>query len=375
MSAHLSVNIARRLPDFELTAAFEAGNGVTSLLGVSGAGKSMTLHCIAGLADPHHGKITLNGQTLFDHEEHIILPPEKRELGVVFQESRLFPHMTIRTNLNYGATQTRKPLADFNEIVSLLDIEPLLDRRPHHLSGGEKQRVAIGRALLSSPTALLMDEPLANLDLLRRREILPFIERLKDRFQLPILYVSHNLDETIRLADQVLIMRAGRIVASGPTEETLSRIEVQSILFGENQSPEPLTIVSGHIAERHPDGLVCIETPWGRIVAPNVEGKIGHRLRLRIRARDIILSKREPSDLSIRNTIEGEIGLMAEAGDSQVDVLVRPNGNPDSPVTPALWARITKHAAADLSLTPGTKVWALLKAVVLATDIDLDALN
>ena len=331
---------------------------IITIIGPNGAGKTTLIKAILGIEKVSEGQVSL-GKNLI--------------IGYVPQHLTLEP--TLPLSVKRFMLLSGRSLSECESALGHTGIAHLLDASVHHLSGGEKQRVAIGRALLSSPTALLMDEPLANLDLLRRREILPFIERLKDRFQLPILYVSHNLDETIRLADQVLIMRAGRIVASGPTEETLSRIEVQSILFGENQSPEPLTIVSGHIAERHPDGLVCIETPWGRIVAPNVEGKIGHRLRLRIRARDIILSKREPSDLSIRNTIEGEIGLMAEAGDSQVDVLVRPNGNPDSPVTPALWARITKHAAADLSLTPGTKVWALLKAVVLATDIDLDALN
>ncbi|MEQ9519786.1 MAG: molybdenum ABC transporter ATP-binding protein [Parvibaculum sp.] len=372
MKNQLSVDITRRLPNFELAAAFEAESGVTSLLGPSGAGKSMTLHCIAGLADAHHGRIELNGTPLFNTGAHIIVPPEKREFGVVFQDPRLFPHMSIRSNLTYGSTRAREPLADFDEIVSLLDIQHLLNRRPHHLSGGEKQRVAIGRALLSSPSALLMDEPLASLDLLRRREILPFIERLKDRFKLPILYVSHNLDETIRLADQVLIMQAGRIVTSGPTEETLSRIEVQSILFGEAHAPEPLTIVSGHIAERHDMGLVCVNTPWGRLNTPYVDGEVGRKLRIRIRARDIILSTRPPTDLSIRNVIEGEVGLMTEAGTSQVDVLIRPNGEGSKP---ALWARITKHAATELNLAPGKKVWALLKAVVLATDIDLDALT
>lgn len=371
-SGVLKVDISRRLPNFELSAAFEIASGVTSLLGPSGAGKSMTLHCIAGLEDAQSGCIEFNNNILFDTTTHTILPPEQRGFGVVFQDARLFPHLNIRSNLIYGATSLRAPVTSLEEIVSLLDIEHLLTRRPHHLSGGEKQRVAIGRALLSSPQALLMDEPLASLDLPRRREIMPFIEKLRDRFNLPILYVSHNLDETIRLADQVLIMREGRIVASGPTEETLSRIEVQSILFGEAHAPEPITIVAGHIVERSSMGLVCVETPWGKLSAPHVEGDIGRKLRLRIRARDIILSTRMPTDLSIRNTIAGEVGLMTEAGPAQVDILIRPT---DSPNAPSLWARITKHAAADLELASGKKVWALLKAVVLATDIDIDALT
>ncbi len=375
MSAALTINIQKAAAPFVLDIGLSASSGVTGIIGPSGAGKSMLLSIIAGLADPDQGTIFLNDQPLFHQAKNINLAPEHRDLGMVFQDARLFPHMTVRSNLTFAHRNARAPLTSFDEIVDLLDIAHLLSRRPHHLSGGEKQRIAIGRALLSAPAALLMDEPLASLDLARRREIMPFLEQLRHRFDLPILYVSHNLDETLRLADSVIVMDQGKVLARGDVEETLSRIDVQSLILGSasgNEHPEPVTIAAATIGRRSDDGLFSIETPWGVLTAPNITGRRGDRVRLRIRAREIVISTAEPSSLSIRNVIAGEVGIMTEAGDAQVDVLIRPFGSGD--IQP-IWARITRRAATEMDLQPGRPIWALLKAVVLTSDIELEALR
>ena len=239
MSSLLEINVKKQVGPFVLDVAIEASAGVTGIIGPSGAGKSMLLSTIAGLANPDRGSVYLDGQPLYDSETNLNLSPEHRELGMVFQDARLFPHMTVRSNLTFSRRDNRPALSTLEEIVDLLDIEDLLTRRPHHLSGGEKQRVAIGRALLSAPAALLMDEPLASLDLARRREIMPFLERLRHRFDLPILYVSHNLDETLRLADSVIVLDQGKVLARGGVEETLSRIDVQSLVLGGRNDNRP----------------------------------------------------------------------------------------------------------------------------------------
>lgn len=375
MSPRLSIKIKRQVGSFALSVDAEVADGITGILGPSGAGKSMLINAIAGLVRPETGTITLEGRTLFDAENKINLAPEKRDLGLVFQDARLFPHMTVQSNLTYARRKNSQPLATFDEIVDLLNLSHLLKRRPHHLSGGEKQRVAIGRALLSAPTALLMDEPLANLDLARRREVMPFLEMLRDRFAIPIVYVSHNLDETIRLANRVLVMDNGQIVAQGPVETVLSRIDVQSLILGGptgDSHPEPITIVSATILTRHDDGLFSIDTPWGTLTAPEIFGSSGDTIRLRLRAHDIVLASSPPEGLSIRNVIAGEVGTMTQAGPAQVDVLIRPVGPTG---TPTLWARVTRRAAEEMQLRPGMPIWALLKAVVLASDIDLDGLR
>jgi molybdate transport system ATP-binding protein len=213
---------------FALAARFETSGRVTALFGRSGAGKSTLVNIIAGLLRPDRGRIEIDGQTLFDGEQRIDIPTRKRRVGYVFQEGRLFPHLSVRSNLLYGRrfTPARSRWGSLDEIVDLLGIETLLDRRPASLSGGEKQRVAIGRALLSSPRLLLMDEPLAALDQERKGEILPFIERLRDRMQMPIVYVSHAVDEVSRIADTVVLLEDGKVVAVGGVNEVLaSRIE------------------------------------------------------------------------------------------------------------------------------------------------------
>jgi molybdate transport system ATP-binding protein len=229
----LDVSIRKKQGEFTLDIRFSTSeNGVTALFGNSGVGKTSVINMIAGLVRPDQGRIAANGRVLFDSEKRIDIPPEKRRIGYIFQDGRLFPHLCVRSNLVYGMKLTphSKRFVQFDQVVDLLGIESLLDRRPAKLSGGEKQRVAIGRALLSSPSLLLMDEPLASLDSSRKAEVLPFIAGICREFKLPILYVSHCPDEIISLADNLVLMDSGRVIASGNIKELIKRPDLRCFL-------------------------------------------------------------------------------------------------------------------------------------------------
>jgi molybdate transport system ATP-binding protein len=216
----LTVDVEKRLGDFFLSARFETGSGVTAVYGPSGAGKTTLVNMISGLVAPDRGRIAIDGTVLFDSAQRIDLPPHRRRIGYVFQEGRLFPHLSVKQNLDYGRRMCGLPpdLAQMQRIVDLLDIGHLVDRRPGKLSGGERQRIAIGRALLMRPRLLLLDEPLASLDFARKREILPYLQRLRDKVGVPMVYVSHQAAELRRIATAVVRLDAGRIAAAGGTE-------------------------------------------------------------------------------------------------------------------------------------------------------------
>jgi molybdate transport system ATP-binding protein len=228
MSGMLEVDIEHRLGAFELDIHFCSGRGLTALFGRSGAGKTSVVNAIAGLVRPNRGRIVVDGVVLVDTERGIRAPAHRRRVGYVFQESRLFPHLTVRQNLLFGRWFARgfAPAAPLDDVVDLLGIGALLDRRPGQLSGGEKQRVAIGRALLAGPRLLLMDEPLASLDARRKDEILPYIERLRDQTSVPIVYVSHAVAEVTRLASTIVLISDGRVRAVGPVQEVMGRAEL-----------------------------------------------------------------------------------------------------------------------------------------------------
>ena len=226
----IDIRVKRKQGEFVVDTAFVSeGVGVTALFGDSGAGKTSVINMVAGLISPDEGRIEVNGSLLFDSEKRVLVPPEKRRIGYVFQDGRLFPHLSVRSNLRYGMRLT--PGAEhhvtFDEVVRLLGIEHVLGRRPAKLSGGEKQRVAIGRALLTNPSLLLMDEPLASLDGARKAEILPFIARLSKEFSIPILYVTHSLDEIVHLADTLVLMESGCAVAVERIEDLMSRLDLK----------------------------------------------------------------------------------------------------------------------------------------------------
>jgi molybdate transport system ATP-binding protein len=338
---------------FALAARFETSGRVTALFGRSGAGKSTLVNIIAGLLRPDRGRIEIDGQTLFDGEQRIDIPTRKRRVGYVFQEGRLFPHLSVRSNLLYGRrfTPARSRWGSLDEIVDLLGIETLLDRRPASLSGGEKQRVAIGRALLSSPRLLLMDEPLAALDQERKGEILPFIERLRDRMQMPIVYVSHAVDEVSRIADTVVLLEDGKVVAVGGVNEVLaSRIE------GLADASEAGVVLTAEIVESdRARGVTRLRHPAGLLSVPFTDAAVGSAVRIRIRARDVALSVGEPGRISIRNRLAATVVGISDTKAPSVSVHLDIAGDP-------LIANVTRDAIRDLDLKPGSQVVALIKS-------------
>ncbi|MEQ8327377.1 MAG: molybdenum ABC transporter ATP-binding protein [Parvibaculum sp.] len=360
----LTASIERRAGGFTLDVSFEAPPGVTGIIGASGAGKTMALQTIAGLGRPDKARIALGDEIFADTAEGISLPPDKRNIGYVFQEARLFPHMTVAANLDYGAKR-RGPGAPASrgEVIDLLGIAPLLDRHPASLSGGEAQRVAIGRALLSAPRLLLMDEPLASLDIRRRREIMPFLEALHERLRLPVLFVSHNIDEIVRLADRVIVFHGGRIAAEGDVGEVLNRLDVQGLILGDAEDDSPGTILDARILQHDDaDGLTEVGGRGFRLVVSKLASPEGAPVRLRLRARDVALATEAPSKLSIQNVIEGTIRRIEDTGAGQVSVTLETKDGGSTSVH----ALVTQRAARLLGLAEGMPVWALIKSVAIA---------
>ncbi len=339
---------------FGLDVAFQAApRGVTALFGPSGCGKSTILAAIAGLVRPAAGRVALGGQVLLDTAAGIALPPERRRCAVVFQDARLFPHLSVESNLRYGLKRAPRGATGpgFEEVVALLGIGPLLGRRPFGLSGGEKQRVALGRALLARPLLLLMDEPLAALDAARRAEVLPFLARLRDAAGIPILYVTHALEEVDALADSLVLLEAGRVLASGTVEALSLRADLP--LAARRDAGVLLPCVVAGAAE----GLARLDFEGGTLLTTLHPGGPGTRLRIRIRARDVALAVEEPRGLSTRNILPATLaGIDPIPGTAEV--FARLSVGPS-----LLLARITADSVQRLALRPGMPAWALIKAV------------
>ncbi|WP_159992994.1 molybdenum ABC transporter ATP-binding protein [Roseomonas sp. 18066] len=352
----LEISLRHRFPGFSLDAEFTAPTpGVTVIFGPSGCGKSTVLAAVAGLLRPDEGQISLDGVALFDGAAKKFVAPEKRRCGVVFQESRLFPHLSVASNLRYGLKRAPRDAEGpgFDEVVSLLGIEALLARRPAALSGGEKQRVALGRALLSRPALLLMDEPLAALDAARKAEVLPYLARLRHRLRIPLLYVTHALDEVDRLADTLVLMQAGRVLAAGPLEELAARTDLP-MLAGRQDAG---VLLSCRVAaQEEARGLTRLDFPGGQLVVPQVALPLGEAVRLRIQARDVSIATARPEGLSVQNLLPATLAAIEPGGAH--DVLLKLAVG-DS----LLLSRVTQDAVARLGLTPGMPVWALIKAV------------
>jgi molybdate transport system ATP-binding protein len=351
----LEFDVRCRLGTFTLDAAFATGGGVTALFGRSGAGKSTVLNLIAGLARPQSGRITVDGRTLYDRGAGIALPAHARRVGYVFQEGRLLPHLTVRHNLTYGRffANGRSAVLGFDQAIELLGIGHLLERRPGALSGGEKQRVAIGRALLANPEVLLLDEPLASLDAPRKAEILYYVERLRDEVRIPIVYVSHSLDEVVRLASSMVLMSDGRVLGTGDVREMMSRVELRPYLGRHEGGAVIDARVAGQDLE---SGLARLEFGGGALEIPDVEALPGEQVRIRVRARDVSIALVRPAGLSIRNVLAGTVVELAGDEGSSLDVRLDLHGTP-------LLARITRKSASELGLRPGLPVFALIKAV------------
>ena len=350
----LAVHIRKTIGAFALHAEFESAGRVTALFGQSGAGKTTLINLIAGLVAPDSGSIAVDGAVLFDRDRRIDVPAHRRRVGYVFQEGRLFPHLSVRSNLLYGRRlgPHRGHSAPVEPIIALLGIGGLLDRRPATLSGGEKQRVAIGRALLADPRILLMDEPLASLDQARKEEILPYIERLRDEMALPIVYVSHTVEEVVRLADTVVLMAAGRVVASGTTRDVFARLDLGTAI----DRPSHGAVIEARIAAHdHQTGMTRLAHPAGELFHPLLREPVGTTIRLRVRARDVAIAAGEPGRLSIRNRLAATVAEIAPGPPPIVEVRLDIAGEP-------LIASITGDAVAELNLKVGQSVTALIKA-------------
>jgi len=329
------------------------GRGVTALFGHSGSGKTTLLRCIAGLERTRQGRLCVEGEVWQDETRWV--PTYKRPIGYVFQEVSLFAHLSVLGNLRYGmrrAVDVQRVSLD--QAIELLGIGHLLDRKPERLSGGERQRVGIARALAVSPRLLLMDEPLAALDLKRKQEILPYLERLHDELDIPVLYVSHSPDEVARLADHLVVMEAGRVLANGPLADTLARLDLP-IRLGEDAGAIVDATISALDEKWH---LVRVDFPGGALWARDQGLPVGHRVRVRVLARDVSLAEQaQPS--SIQNVLRGQVDAMGEdehPGLALVRVRVGET---------VLLARLTKRAVASLRVAPGRELWIQIKSVAL----------
>jgi len=352
----LSVDIRHSFGDFTLDVRFEAPPGLTVLFGRSGSGKSTVINAVAGLLAPDEGLITVEGETLLDRARGIDLAPHRRGLGYIFQEGRLFPHMTVRQNLLFSRWFRKGTRSDFSDVVEMLGIGALLDRRPGALSGGEKQRVAIGRALLGDPRIILADEPLAALDEPRKAEILPYFERLRDEVSVPILYVSHSATEVARLATTVVTLENGRVTGQGPASGILG--DPMLTPLGARAAGAVLVTT---VARHHDDGLTELNAGGIAMFVPRVAQGVGQPLRIRIAAQEVILSRQQPEGLSALNILPGTVErLRAGAGPGALVSVITPAGT--------ILARVTQRSARALRLAEGVTCYAIVKSVAIAPE-------
>ena len=354
---NLNLDIRHEFPGFTLNAAFDVPNGITGLIGPSGSGKTTLINAIAGVLQPDHGQIDLGGRKFFDGEAGLCLDPQARKVGYVFQDYRLFPHLNVAKNLDYGRWARGLPhdAAKQSRTVELLGLGNLMQRRVASLSGGEKARVGIARALLSDPELLLMDEPLAALDADRKKEILPYLERLRDEAELPIIYVSHALDEVIRLATSLVIMNTGNVEMTGAAKDVICHADSASFLgsdaVGALLSGTPTGVVA--------DGLSEIAVSGAKIWVPKISGKKSRTLRIRVRANDIILSRQPPEGLSALNVLPAKVTQISGSTDATRMVQLCVGDE-------LMLAQLTARSVRALKLEKGADCFAILKSVAVS---------
>lgn len=360
MTSPIEIRLRVAYPEFTVNVDLNLpGQGVTALYGHSGSGKTTCLRCVAGLEKAGRGFIRINDEVWQDSDRGIFLAPHKRALGYVFQEASLFPHLSVLGNLEFGlrripASQRRIQL---NHAAELLGIDHLLQRRPDKLSGGERQRVGIARALLTSPRLLLLDEPLAALDALRKSEILPYLERLQGELKIPMLYVSHSQDEVARLADHLVLLKEGQVIATGPIGETLARLDLP-LAMGDDAGVVIEGVVSAYDAQYQ---LLSLTLPGStqQVRVAHAPMTVGQALRFKVQARDVSLSLQPDEQSSILNRLP--VTVVSEVtADNTAHVLVRL----DVDGTPLL-ARITRYSFNHLQVHPGQRLWAQIKAVAV----------
>lgn len=372
----LKIDARKKLAEFEWQGRLEIRPGITALFGQSGAGKTSLVNMVAGLLTPDEGEIAIGGTCVFASRKGVNLPPERRPVGVVFQDGRLFPHLSVRGNLQYGRRRGARPAPSVEEVVELLELEALLHRRPMSLSGGEQQRVAIGRALLTAPDVLLLDEPLAGLDGERRAEVLGFLERLRRDGDRIIVYVTHRMEEVVRLADRLVLIDRGVVRSSGEPQDLLGRPELQSSI-GRRSAGALLRCRIEQIDDG--DGLSRLScsghtlllprldlhsgsegvppsqragSPWGQ--RPHSQGA---DIVLQVRAGDVSLSLEPPRRSSVLNVMSGMVERVVQEDGALADVVVN--------VGQTLWARVTRRSVRELGLSPGVGVYATIKAASL----------
>jgi molybdate transport system ATP-binding protein len=352
----LTVSVRKQQGSFALNAQFESPTpGVVALFGRSGSGKSTLINVIAGLLQADAGRVALNETVLLDTGRKIDVPAERRRIGYVFQDARLFPHLNVAANLNYARTRAAgSAFVSLERVVELLGLAPLLQRRTQQLSGGERQRVAIGRALLTQPHMLLLDEPLASLDSARREEVLPYLELLRDQLALPMVYVSHDFDEVLRLATYLVLMEGGQTVAQGGIAKMSLNPALRAIIGADAVG----AVINGIVVGNSASGLTRVQVGAGELNLKLAEYPAGQTLRVQLLARDIIVATQAPQALSVRNNLKGVItAVKADEDDSDlIDIDI--GGT-------VIMARVTRAATRDLGLAAGLKVWALVKAVSL----------
>ncbi|MGE3772754.1 MAG: molybdenum ABC transporter ATP-binding protein [Gammaproteobacteria bacterium] len=354
----LSLDFTARRGDFTLEVAAELpARGITGVFGRSGAGKSTLIDSIAGVVRPQRGRIALDDTEFVDVARRQWMPIEARRVGYVFQDAKLFPHLRVGANLRYGHRRAREAPSriDWERVIEVMDLAALLQRWPNSLSGGERQRVAIARALLARPRLMLMDEPLASLDAPRKTEILHYIERLRDEYPLPVLYVSHSIDELVRIAEHLLLLAGGRVLACGPFLELVADAGLQPHL-GRFEAGSVIECT----VETHDEALELSTLVFtgGRLRVPRLGVAIGTHLRARLRARDVAIATRDPPELSITNRVHGRIIELVRREGPYVDVVVDAAGT-------RLHALVTRESCTRLGLAPGLAVVALIKAVAL----------
>ncbi|QCO55059.1 molybdenum ABC transporter ATP-binding protein [Pseudorhodobacter turbinis] len=351
----LSIDIKIEYQGFMLqTCQTVLASGVTALFGRSGSGKSTLLRVISGLEARAKGRVAW-GDEVWQDDSHFT-PPHKRGIGFVFQDTRLFPHLTVARNLAYADKRARGlPGASLDDIVDALDLGPLMARNPATLSGGEQSRCAIGRALLTRPRMLLMDEPLAALDATRKAEILPYLERLRDQIGTPILYVSHNMAEVTRLANHLMLIDAGRITHSGPLSALLADPAAAPALGPQ----EAGAVITATLTAHEADGLSRLQTATAPLFLPHIDAPLGSRQRIRILAQDVILAREAPTGLSALNILPAVVSQISSDGDAAVMVQLRAGND-------LILARVTRRSAAALGLCAGMACFAIVKSVSVA---------
>jgi molybdate transport system ATP-binding protein len=355
----IDVRLRHSFGDFTLDAAFVVeGRGITALFGASGSGKTTIVNAIAGLLRPDSGRVVLDGHLVTDTEERVFVPTRLRRTPCVFQNARLFPHLTVGKNLLFGWRRApqRAPMRDYDEILDLLGLAPLLARKPARLSGGEKSRVALGRALLASPRLLLLDEPLAALDAARKSEILPYLERLRDLARVPMVYVTHSTDEVARLADDLIVMDKGRVAGQGSVFDLLSDPELGVLV------PTPGAVFPAIIQDQRADGLTVLRFEGGELLVPSLPREIGTRLRVRLRADEVMLARRAPEEISANNVLAAQVVAVETAGGNQVLVRLL-CGNLK------FASRITRASRDRLGLAAGQRVFAVVKSVTIEAQL------